>query len=87
MQYTILGQSSPQYYGMLLNNENSRNYLTHCLSSHSRESTGSILFITWLCITVIPCGRDTVFLYDSHSRNREGRPDPSGYSVLLKFQI
>ena len=72
-------------YGMLLNNEDSQNYLTHCLSIHSRESTGSILSITGLCIAVIPCGRDTVFLFDSHSRNREGRPDPNGYFVLLKF--
>ena len=70
---------------MLLNNEDSRNYLTHCLSSHSRESTGSILFITVLCVAVIPCGRYTVFLFDSYSRNRQGRSDPNGYSLLLKF--
>ena len=38
-----------------------------------------------MCITVIPCGRDIVFLFGSHSRNREGRPDPNEYSVLLKF--
>ena len=72
-------------YGLLLNNEDSRNNLTHCLSSHSRESTGSILSITGLGIPVLPCGRDSVFLFDSHSRTREGRPDPNGYPVLLKF--
>ena len=72
-------------YGMLLNNKDSRIYLTHCLSSHSRESTRSILFITGLCISVILRGRETVFIFDSHGHNREGRPDPNGYSVLLKF--
>ena len=72
-------------YGMLLNNKDSRNYLTHCLSSHSRERTGSILFITGFGIDVMPCGRDTVFLFGSHSRNREARTDPNGYSVSLKF--
>ena len=72
-------------YAMLRNNKDSRNYLTHCLSSHSRESTGSILFITRMCIAVVPCGRDTVSLFESYNRKREGRPDPNGYSVLLKF--
>ena len=72
-------------YGMLLNNKDLRNYLTHCLSSHSRESTRSILFITGLCIAVIPRGRETVFIFDSHGRNWEGRPDLNGYSVLIKF--
>ena len=67
---------------MLLNNEDSWIY---CLSSHPTVSTGSILFITGLCIAVIPCDRDTAFLFDSHSHNREGRPDLNGYSLLLKF--
>ena len=70
---------------MLVNNEDSLNYLTHCLFIHPRESDGSILFRAGLCIAVIPCGRDTVFLFDSHSHNREGRPDHNRYSVLLKF--
>ena len=37
-----------------------------------------------MCIAVIPCGSD-VFFFDSHSRNREGKPNPNGYTVLLKF--
>ena len=64
-------------YGMFLNKEDSRNYL--------RESAGSILFIMGLRIAVILCGRDVVFLFDSHSRNREGKSHPNGYPVLLKF--
>ena len=59
--------------------------ISHCLFSHSRESNGSILFITGLCVAFIHCGRDTAFLFDSHSRNSEVRLDPNGYSVSLKF--
>ena len=43
-------------YGMLLNNEDSLNYLTNCLlSSHSKESAGSVLLITGICIAFVPC--------------------------------
>ena len=59
--------------------------ISHCLFSHSRESNCSILFITGLCVAFIHCGRDTAFLFDSHSRNSEARLDPNGYSVSLKF--
>ena len=59
--------------------------ISHCLFSHSRESICSILFITGLCVAFIHCGRDTAFLFDSHSRNSEVRLDPNGYSVSLKF--
>ena len=57
-------------YGMLLKNEGSENYLTHCLSCHSREGI-SILF-TEYCIAAILCDRNTVFLFDSYSPNRLG---------------
>ena len=76
-------------FGMLYSaNYESRNNLVNCfISSHIEMSQGSILFISGgLCIAIIPTRSfESIFVFDSHSRNNAGTHDPNGFAILMKF--
>ena len=49
-------------------------------------SQGSILFISGLCIVIIPTRSfESIFVFDSHSPNNAGTHDPNGFAILMKF--
>ena len=74
-------------FGMLYSaNHESRNNLVNCFTSHMEMSQGSILFISGLCIAIIPTRSfESIFVFDSHSRNNAGTHDPNGFAILMKF--
>ena len=67
-------------YGMWTNNEDSRSYFVHCLSSHSRESNGSIFVYKRI---VHGCFSMPFRFLFSLSHNREGRHDHSVKSAQI----
>ena len=58
----------------------------HIHYSETEKGNGAIFTCSGLSIAVIWAG-DCVFLFDSHSRNINGRHDPNGQAVLLKFSL
>ena len=49
-------------------------------------SQGSILFISGLCIAIIPTRSfESIFVFDSHSRNNAGTHDPNSFAILMRF--
>ena len=91
--FAVFGNVSAQVhlvhnnFGILYSsNQDSRDNLVNCFTSHIEMSQGCILFITGLCIAVIPSSSiESIFVFDSHSRNNAGVHDPNGFAILMKF--
>ena len=54
-------------------------------TSNNSKADGLLFFIKSICVAIIP-KKNSVYLFDSHSRNSFGKPTPDGFASVMKFK-
>ena len=69
----------------LLNPGQNESFLLQNKHCNFQPGDGMLFIVKGYCICLI-IRKNTVFLFDSHSRNERGKPCPDGFSMIAKFK-